>query len=225
MPTTLPVYPGRDLLRGLAFSQKWSPSFVNQSAKAAAGASINVALAQYPLHTFELTYEFLRDGYGPGFGPSKAGLEFKTMMGFHLQTAGTHGRFLYRNVDDEKVWRQPIGTGDGTTTTFALMRTFGANGYSGTEPIGEVNVDAGLNVYLGSSNTPVNPTLYTINRAVPGANTITFGTAPAGGQAVSIDMAYFYYCQLPDDSNTFEKFMDRLWTLQKVTINSCRPGA
>lgn len=136
-----------------------------------------------------------------------------------------HGRFLYRNIDDERVWRQPLAVGDGITTTFTLIRTLGANGYAGTEPIGEVYVDAAVNAYLGDSAIPVDPALYTISRAVPGANTITFTTAPAAGQAVAIDMAYFYYCRLADDDNTFEKFMNRLWTLQKVTINSCRPGA
>jgi hypothetical protein len=38
-------------------------------------------------------------------------------------------------------------------------------------------------------------------------------------------MAYFYYCKLSANSNTFEKFMDRLWQLQKVTLHSCRTGA
>jgi len=225
MPTTLPVYPGRDLLRGLGYSQKWSPSFFNQSATTATGASINVALSQYPLHAFELTYEFLRDGAGPGFGPSPANLEFRTMMGFHLQIGGTVGRFLYRNIDDQQVWQQPIGIGDGITTTFTLIRFFGANGYGASEPIGEVDVDAGLNVYLGGSAIPTLPTLYSISRAIPGANTITFATAPAPGQAITLDMSYFYYCRLADDSNTFEKFMNRLWNLQKVTLQSCRAGA
>jgi len=222
---TLPVYPGRDLLPGLAFSSKWSPSFVNMpTATTASGADIDIGLAQYPLHDFELTYEFLRHGPVPGGSPL-AQLEFRTLMGFHLMLSGTLGRFLYRNPDDDQVFRDLIGVGDGATTVFTLTRGFGANGYFGREPVGQVNTDAGVNVYLGTSATPVAPSGYAISTATPCANTITFGTAPGSGVPISIDMKYYYYCKLADNSNTFEKFMDRLFKLQKVALHSCRSGA
>ena len=38
-------------------------------------------------------------------------------------------------------------------------------------------------------------------------------------------MSYYYYCKLADNSNSFEKFMDRIWALGKVTLHGCRPGA
>ncbi len=222
---TLPVYPGRDLLPGLAFNAKWSPTFFNmEPAVAATGAQIDLGLAQYPLHDFELTYEFLRDGPRAG-GSALTQLEFRTLMGFHLQLAGTLGRFLFRNPDDHQVWQNPIGTGDGTTTVFTLTRTFGANGYFGTEPVGQVDAGAPFEVYLNGSSTPVNPSLYTLSTANPCANTITFGAAPGNGQAIAVDTSYFYYCKLAANSNTFEKFMDRLWLLNKITLHSCRPGA
>lgn len=220
---TLPVYPGRDLLKGLTYNSKWSPAFFNQSATTSIGADLDVGLAQYPLHDFELVYRFLRDG--PRWQDALGALEFRTMMGFHLVMAGTLGRCLYRNPDDHEVFRQALGTGDGTKTVFTLVRTFGANGYFGTEPIGQVNTAAGVNVYLNGSSVPVDPSLYTISTAVPVANTITFGTAPTAGYAVAIDMQYFYYCKLPENNNTFEKFMDSLWSLGKVALHSCRPGA
>lgn len=224
---TLPVYPRRDLLRGLAYSSKWSPGFYNvDPAVTATGAEIDVGLAQYPLHDFELTYAFLRDGveWGPG---ARATLEFRTLMGFHLQIGGTLGRFLFHNVDDYQVFQNQIGVGDGATTTFILTRTFGANGYGGTEPVGMVNTDPSqpFNVYLGGSALAADPSTYTLSTANPVANTVTFKTAPAPGQTINVDMSYFYYCKLSQNSNTFEKFMDRLWMLNKVSIHSCRPGA
>ena len=123
---TLPIYPPRDLLPGLTYGSKWSPS-----------ADIDVGLAQYPLHDFELTYEMLRDGRNWGNGNALPTLEFRTMMGFHLQIGGTLGRFLFKNVDDHQVFQNVIGTGDGVTTTFILTRTFGANGFTATEPVGQ----------------------------------------------------------------------------------------
>lgn len=219
----LPIFPDRRLLPGLAYSQKWSPSFFNQSDTTATGADIDVAIAQDPLHDFELTYAVLRDG--PKAGGALAGLEFRTMMGFHLAIGGSRGRFLYKNVDDFEIFRNQIGVGDGESTTFLITRTFGANGYFGTEPVGQVNVDRGVNVYLGTAFAPLDPSLYSIDTSTPVANAITFTTAPADGVAISLDMQYFYYCKLPNNSNTFEKFMDRLWMLSKVTLHSCRAGA
>ena len=223
---TLPVYPDHRALPGLTYSQKWSPKFLNATATTATGADIDVGLAQYPLHDFELTYEFLRDGVRWGHGGfALPTLEFKTMMGFHLAIAGTLGRFLFKNEDDCQVFQNQIGVGDGTTTVFTLTRTFGAGGYAASEPVGQVDASQPFNVYLGGSASPLSPALYTLSTANPVANTVTFATAPALGQQVSVDMSYFYYCKLAANAQTFEKFMDRLWRLNKVTLHSCRPGA
>jgi len=223
---TLPVYPDKSLLPGLTYGSLWTPRFYNlPTATTASGADIDLGLAQYPLHDFDLTYRWLCDGIGPEAWRSGQGLEFKTMMGFLLQTGGTAGRFLYKNPDDWRVFRNSIGTGDGTTTAFTITRTFGANGYTGIEPVGRVNTSAGVNVYLNGSATPLDPSLYSISTTTPCANTITFGSAPADGYDISIDMSYFYYCKLAQNNNTAKKFMDRLWSMDKVSLHSCRPGA
>ena len=222
---TLPIYPPRDLLPGLTYGSRWSPSFVNMpTATTASGADVDLGLAQYPLHDFELQYEMLRDGRSWGNGAALPTLEFRTMMGFHLQIAGTTGRFLFRNPDDHQVWRNIIGVGNGSITSFVLTRTFGANGFFGTEPIGQVDSLAPFNAYLNGSSIPVPPSQYAVGAANPCANTITFETAPSSGQSIAVDMSY-YYCKLANNSNTFEKFMERLWSLNKVSIHSCRPGA
>lgn len=210
---TLPVYP---TLPGLTFPVKWTPRFYNMAtATAASGADIDLALADYPLHDFELQYEFLRDSVGL--------TEFKTLMGFVLQIAGTAGRFLFSNPDDSSVTGQAIGTGDGATAAFTLVRSFGAGGFVGVEPIGYVD-SATLNVYdngvlktLGSD--------YTLDQSVAGLQTVTFASAPASGHAITVDMAYWYYCKFPDNGPEFDKFMSGLWSMQKIILHSCRPGA
>lgn len=220
---TLPIYPGSDLLPGLAYSSKWSPRFFNHNAVTVTGAEIDVAVAQYPLHDFELTYRFLRDG--PNWRSALAALELRTMVGFFLQLAGSQGRFLFRNPADWNVFQNPIGTGDGTTAAFTLTRTYGANGYTGTEPVGQVDTAAGINVYLAGSSTPEDPASYTVSTATPVANTITFDTPPAAGAAIAVDMQYRYYCKLTDDQMSFEKFMSQIWSLNRITLRSCRAGA
>lgn len=222
--TTLPIYPDRDLIPGLTYGQKWSPAFFNQSVTTATGADIDIGLSPYPLHDFELDYEYVRDRPRYGSSTPKQSLEFRTFMGFYLSIGGSVGRFLYKNIDDCQVWQNSIGDGDGSTTAFTLTRTFGAQGYFATEPVGQVDLAAGVNVYLDGSATPVDPNLYTISTTTPGANTITFGTAPAADYNIAVDMSYFYYCKFPKDTNTFEKFMDRLWN-STVQLHSCRAGA
>lgn len=210
---TLPVFP---TLKGITYPVKWTPRFYNMATQtAASGADIDLALAQYPLHDFELQYEFMRTASGTP--------EFQTLMGFVLQLAGTPGRFLFLNPADNAVTGQGIGTGDGTTTTFTLVRSFGAGGFAGVEPVGYVNL-VGLNVYdngvlktLGSD--------YTLNQTTPCLQTITFSVAPAAGHAVTVDMSYWYYCKFVDNAQEFDEFMNQLWSMQKITLHSCRPGA
>lgn len=220
---SLVVYPGRDLLPGLTYGQKWDPAFFNASDTTATGADIDISLAPYPLHDFELDYEFLRDGLYSEWLNGQ-GLEFKTLNGFWLQSGGVSGRFLYKNTADFKVFQNQIGVGDGSTTVFTLTRNYGAGGFSQTEPVGQVNTGEPFNVYLNGSPTPVTPTLYTLSAANPCANTITFGTAPTSGYAVTVDMSYYYYCKFAKDTNSFTKFMDRLWNAT-VQLHSCRQGA
>ena len=218
---TLPIYPDRTLLKGLGFSSKWSPEFFNLATETTAtGADIDLALAQYPLHAFELTYNFLRSWRAP----AQASLEFKTLMGFWLMLGGTAGRFLFRNPDDCFVAAQLIGTGDGATATFGpIVRSFGANGYVASEPVGQIDLTWAPIVRLGDTVQPAST--YSLNTAQPLAQTITFATAPAAGTPIYMDFAYFYYCKFAENSNTFEKFADRLWMLQKISLKSCRPGA
>lgn len=217
---TLPIYPDRSVLKGLGYSTKWTPQFFNMApATSASGAEVDLALAQYPLHQFDLTYNFLRAWRAAG----TASLEFRTLMGFWLMLGGTVGRFLFRHADDCTVAAQIIATGDGATTTFTIVRSFGANGYSGSEPVGQVDTTQPVIVRLGNTS-PLAASLYTIDTANPVAQTITFATAPAAGTPIYMDFAFFYYCKFADNSNTFEKFADRLWSLQKVSLKSCRPG-
>ena len=217
----LPVFPGPGVIAACPAS-KWTFNFFNQTTTTVTGADIDIGLALYPLHDFELDYEFLRDG--PRWGGVLAGLELRTMMGFFMMMRGSLGRFLYHNFEDWQVFQQPIGIGDGTTTTFPLVRTYGANGFFSTEPVGQVDLGQLFNAYLNGAAVPVAPDTYTISTENPCANTITFAAPPPAGQNVAVDMAYLYYCKMAANSGTFEKFMDRIHSIGKVKLHSCRAG-
>jgi hypothetical protein len=97
----------------------------------ALGGDPDDRLADMPLHTFTLKYNFLRDGF-----PWRDPLEWTTLAGFFLALQGNLGRFLFKWGDDFQARSQNIGTTDGSTLVWTLTRTWGCGEYSGTEPIG-----------------------------------------------------------------------------------------
>jgi hypothetical protein len=66
---------------------------------------------------------------------------------------------------------------------------------------------------------------YTLITSVPCLQQIQFAIAPGNGIAITVDMNYFYYCKLADSKLSLEEFMHRLWSLNKIVLHSCRPGA
>jgi hypothetical protein len=208
-----PVFP---TLIGLGYNVKWSPVFYNMPTDTAAtGADVDLGLADEPLHDFELTYGFLRDQFG--------NTEFKTMMGFFLRLGGTRGRFLFPNPDDRSVTGQFLVTTDGVNSVFGpLKRTFGIGDNSGTEAVGWVDQTEPFNLYW--NGVLQDPATYQILGDLPKNQQIKFLNTPAADIEVTVDMSYFYYCKFPDNTNTFEKFLDRIWLLNKMTLHSCRAG-
>lgn len=214
--TGAPIYP---TLKGLGFSVHWKPRFLNiKSQVTSSGAEIDLALSSTPLHDFELVYKFLRD-YFPTVGTS----EFKTLFGFFLAAQGNLNRFAFLNPDDNSVTGQAIGTGDGTTTTFTLQRTFG-NGSTGTEPIGWLNTGATTNIYVDGVLKTLT-TDYTLSTTVGTQQQVNFVTAPAATKAVTCDMSYYYNCKFLDPAMDLEKFLTQIWSVGKLTLRSCRPFA
>jgi uncharacterized protein (TIGR02217 family) len=222
---TLPLFPlPIGLGPGGSTYVKWSPVFFNQSQKTVSGASIDVALASTPLHNFEFVYGFLRD-QGLLGAPTFTGSEFKAVMGFFLSTGGSLGRFRFTNPDDNTVLAQPIGTGDGVTDVFTIVRTYGDPSVAVyTEPVGWTHTTGTLNVYY-NGGLRANGTDYVIDNSFPGSSRLSCMTTPNLASPITIDMTYDYYCKFTDDTMTHEKFISQLWTIGSVKIQSCRVGA
>lgn len=211
------IYPGQDKLPGLGYNVKWTPKFYNMATQTtSSGAAIDLAFSDIPTHDFELTYEFLHDGISPS--------EMKILMGFFLAMRGNWGRFLFENPDDNSVTGEIIGTTDSRKTLFGpIQRTYGWGEYAATEPVGQINTSVPAVVYLDS--VLQDPSTYSWVTASPCRQYLQFNVAPAAGHIIVGDFSYYYYCKFSADSYTFEKFMDRLWTLGSIVIHSCRAGA
>jgi hypothetical protein len=172
---------------------------------------VRVAYANTPTWEWELTYEVLQDATGAS--------DLKRLAGFFLQMLGDVVPFLFLDPDDNTVTGQYIGTGDGATSSWTLQRTFGYP-ESGTEPIGYFNSSATFNVYLNGALQSASS--YAVSTTTPVSQQIVFNSAPAAGDVITVDMSYYFYVHFKDNTNDFEKFMNQLWTVKKVTLESLR---
>lgn len=119
-------------LRGLSWSVNRMPAFSTLKARHQSGYEVRAALYQYPLWTFKLSYDYL-----PNVAPSVGETDLNTMLGFFLSRQGAWDPFLFKDPEYYIVEDQRLGTGDGSVTQFALVRSVG--GFN--ELIGQLNID------------------------------------------------------------------------------------
>lgn len=205
--TTPPSLPN---LAGLSWSRHKKPGFSTRVASHVSGREVRVALMSYPLYEFEAVYSGLASSATAAFAGLGAS-SLQSLMGFFLQLQGQFGTFLYSDPDDNTVTGQAFATGDGATTSFAMMRSLG--GF--LEPVGWVTAVANmyLNGIVQSSSS----------YSLTAPNSLIFTSAPASGATVSADFSYAFNCRFLDDQMDFEEFMASLWRLQSMKIRSVKP--
>jgi hypothetical protein len=221
------VYPQN--LPGLSASVTKTPRFSVEVQAHTSGGEARLAYWSEPLWDWTIAYDVLRDGfrYGRNFD------ELRQVAGLFLACGGSLQGFQFRDPDDNRVFQQSIGTTDGITSAFTLIRTYGANdsatGCEGSEALGFLDTTQPFNLYIDNSATPVSqsdPTYgYSLATAAPKQQQLVFNAAPAPGHALTADMSYLYYARFAADSQDFDKFMAQLWALKKVTLTSLRCGA
>jgi hypothetical protein len=205
--TTPPSLPS---LAGLSWSRHKKPGFSTRVASHVSGREARVALMSYPLYEFEAVYNGLASSATAAFAGLGAS-SLQNLMGFFLQLQGQFGTFLYVDMDDNTVTGQAFATGDGSTTSFTMMRSLG--GF--LEPVGWVTAIA--NVYLnGTVQSSSGYSLIT-------PNSLVFTSAPASGATVSGDFSYAFNCRFLDDQMDFEEFMASLWRLESMKFRSVKP--
>lgn len=201
--TTPPSFPA---LPGQGWSVHKKPLFSTRVASHVSGREARTPFFSYPLYEFELTFDGL-DANGTWLGLGANSLQ--TLMGLFLQVQGQFGTFLYKDPTDSVVTGQTIATGDGATTAFKLIRTFG--GFS--EPVSWALIVT--NVKVGGVTTSA--------WALTEPNTLTFTSPPASGALVAADITYAFQCRFIDDQNDFENILSGLWQVQSLKFRSVKP--
>lgn len=156
--------------------------------------------ATIPLYSYALKYEFLRT--------DDAFAELQTLVGFFNLMGGGFDTFLFEDVDDNTATAQPFGVGDGTTTTFQLLRSFG--GFA--EPVTALQATPTPQVYANGSPAG--------SYGISAAGIVTFAGPPAAGVSLTWTGKFYRRCAFSDPKLSTQKFMNRLYTAGKVQIES-----
>jgi len=193
---------------GLTLNVMRSPSFNVAVQKALSGKETRIAYQQYPMMTWTLQYELLRDYLSPS--------EFKTLFGFYDAVGGRLTPFLFIDPWFNTVAQMSFATtqaGDVAGTIYQLTATY-ANATGVYAGVGAPEVIQQFNGV---------PTIYGNSSAISGANyalsttgalSFNSGHQPSSGTALSWSGSFYYVARFDEDSLDFEQFMANFWTVK-----------
>lgn len=184
-------------LPGLAWDITAAPNFSTKVHRALSGYEVRAAFMVYPLWSFKLKFELLRDNL--------ANNELKTLIGFFNARQGQFDSFLYSNPADSAVVAMQFGVGTGSQFVFQLSRGYG--GYA--EPVNNLN---------GSPQIYVNGVLKTLTTdyTISATGLVTFVTSPANGLVITWTGSFYYRCRFLSDAIEPSQFMKNLYSLSKL---------
>ena len=191
------------------------PVFSTRRQESISGKETVIADQSTPRYLFTLTADRLRQGTVNG----AAYTELAQLQGFFEVGKGGADSFLYQDADDNAVTAQQIGVGDGVTTSFQLIRTFGG----AVLPILAPNVVTSVTVAGAAKSNGTDYGIGTWENGVTPNGTVNFFTgAPGAGAAIVASFSYYFPCRFVDDTMTFDKVMDKRWEVKKIQFKSIK---
>lgn len=190
-------------LKGQSFLAQKTPLWSTKNDISVSGVSRRRALWSYPIWQFRLGYEVLRD--------AAAFLELQRLVTFFNSKSGSQTGFFYFDRFDHQVTSAPLGTGNGSTTTFQAQRNTTIGSIAFTEPV------------FGFNGTP---TVYdngvaTSAFTVGSLGQITFTSAPAAGHTLTWSGSFFFLCNFDKDSlDGLGQIGSGLWNLSSLDFRS-----
>jgi uncharacterized protein (TIGR02217 family) len=194
---TIPTFPS---LAGRSWPLTRAPIWKTLKQDAVSGKGTRIPLFTFPRYQWTVPFTVLR---------TMASLpEFQTLIGFVNSLNGGAGRFYFTDPNDNAVVAQSFGAGDGSTSVFQLVRSFG--GYS--EPVQCISGAPTISV----AGTPTSA--FTLGAL----GIVTFTTAPAAGAALTWSGSFNWLCSLDDDTVEFSGFMSGFYEVQKLSWTSIK---
>ncbi len=197
-------------LASLGWNIVKQPMFLTKTQRSVSGKEYRAAFMQYPLWTFNLSFSLLRKGTLNG----TLYTEQEQLVGFFGARQGAFDSFLYDDPTDDTVTDQSFGTGNGVTTVFPLVRSYGAGGSTLTELVQNVNTITNIKVNGVTIVQGSGAGKYLIDSV----GNVTFGTVPAAAATITWSGSYYYRCRFREDTLDFNNFMSQLWELKKLSF-------
>lgn len=197
-------------LLGIEWDVSKTPEFSTLVQRAVSGREVRISEMVYPLYTFKMRYALLRDQSNTA-APSSPYDELRKLVGFFLMHYGSAVAFLYTDPDDGTVTDMSFGTGDGSDTTFQLIRTYGTGGFTFAEPVQNLN---GAPTAIKANGVTVNPANYSVGST----GIVTFTTPPTNGHVLTWSGSFYYRVRFEQDASEFSQFMKNLWENREVSF-------
>ena len=202
---------------GCTLSVTRSPEFNTGITKAITGKESRIAYQAYPLMTWTLQYEFLRDYVNPS--------EFRSLFSLYMALYGRYDTCLFSDP-----WFNTITTPQTFATT--LSGDTAGTGYQITALYSNTSgTYSGVGASELIQNFNGSPTIYgngtTISSShysISGQGILTFNTGeqPSSGTVLSWSGSFYYRVRFDDDAMEFEQFMANFWALKKCKLRQVK---
>ena len=204
---TIPTFP---TLNGLTYPVQRSPGFKTIEHESVSGVSTTQSPQAFAIYSYDLPFAFLQSDAGH--------LDLQTLMSFFQAAKGKSIPFHFNDPDDNTVTAQSLGTGDGTTTDFGLVRTMG----SVTDPIQDA-IASGLVVKVSGSTQGLGSAYSLLTTSQYGTIygvRFAAGHIPSGASPVTATFTYNWLCRFMDDTTDFSKFVQYIWEAKSIKIRT-----
>ncbi|MGH9568318.1 MAG: DUF2460 domain-containing protein [Candidatus Angelobacter sp.] len=209
-------------IRGLAWSIVKTPTFSTGIQESLAGREVRMQNFQNPIWEFTLTYEYLLND--PRSRDENEQTPLEALVGFFLARGGQFDDFLLNESDltgrlEDSVYSgQPIGTGDGATRSFQLVRNLGGFLEAVQNPMNQTAA-----IYVNGAAKAQGPDFSIANGLV------TFTTAPAAGATITAGFLMLHRVRFQQGSSRsgkegleFSNFYYNLYECREVQLVSVR---
>jgi len=172
-------------IKGLTWTVVKTPTFNTDIQESLAGREVRLQNFRNPIWEFTLSYEYLFND--PRSRDENQQTPLETLIGFFLARGGQFDDFLLNESDltgraeDSVYTGQPMGTGDGITTNFQLVRNVGGFAEAVQNPMGQA-----ATVYVAGTLKTANVDYFISNGMV------SFLVPPPAGQAVTADFVFLH---------------------------------
>ena len=167
----------------MAFIEVRFPTDIAYGAVGGPEYSTDIVITQSGFEQRNANWSQARGSYNVAHGV-KTQAQLNTLIAFFRARKGRADGFRFKDWTDYQITAQAIGTGDGSTKTFQLVKTYVSGTTSETRLITKP-VAGTVNIYLGG--VLQSGGAYTLDTT---SGQVTFTTAPGSGVAITADFQF-----------------------------------